>query len=187
MINRFGLPTGPRAAVEAAVVAARYRETVELTPPWFAGRRAGAAGQVAHDRPQHRHQVIGDPLERDLGMVDGPERDRLGGADEDVRDRVELLGVGLAGPAGQLAQELGDQARLLGADGARRSRRTAPLAEQHDPGGALLVGEREERLDAGAQRALGSSACRTAAAISSNRRPRARSTHASSSPSLEPK
>ena len=37
MINRFGLPTGPRAAVEASVVAARYRETVELDfPPWFA-------------------------------------------------------------------------------------------------------------------------------------------------------
>ena len=37
MINRFGIPTGPRAAVEAAVVAARYRETVELDfPPWFA-------------------------------------------------------------------------------------------------------------------------------------------------------
>ena len=36
-INRFGMPTGPRAAVEAAVVAARYRETVELDfPPWFA-------------------------------------------------------------------------------------------------------------------------------------------------------
>jgi mannose-6-phosphate isomerase-like protein (cupin superfamily) len=36
-INRFGLPTSPRAAVEAAMVAARYRETVELAfPPWFA-------------------------------------------------------------------------------------------------------------------------------------------------------
>ena len=34
-INRFGLPTSPRAAVEAAAVAARYRETVELAfPPW---------------------------------------------------------------------------------------------------------------------------------------------------------
>ena len=36
-INRFGMPTSPRAAVEAAVIAARYRETVELDfPPWFA-------------------------------------------------------------------------------------------------------------------------------------------------------
>jgi mannose-6-phosphate isomerase-like protein (cupin superfamily) len=36
-INRFGMPTSPRAAVEAATVAARYRETVELAfPPWFA-------------------------------------------------------------------------------------------------------------------------------------------------------
>ena len=35
--TRRGLPTGPRAAVEAAVLAARYRETVELDfPPWFA-------------------------------------------------------------------------------------------------------------------------------------------------------
>jgi hypothetical protein len=34
-INRFGLPTGPRAAVEAAQLAVRYRETVELGfPPW---------------------------------------------------------------------------------------------------------------------------------------------------------
>ena len=35
--TRRGLPTGPRAAVEASAIAARYRETVELDfPPWFA-------------------------------------------------------------------------------------------------------------------------------------------------------
>ena len=51
-INRLGLPTGPRAAVEAAGVAARYRETVELEfPPWFvvaALARLGSSRTTGH-------------------------------------------------------------------------------------------------------------------------------------------
>jgi hypothetical protein len=59
--------------------------------------------QLAHRGPQHGHQVIRHAVERGLGPVERPQGDRLGGADEDVRERVELLGVGLAPPARQLA------------------------------------------------------------------------------------
>ena len=51
-INRLGMPTSPRAAVEAAVIAARYRETVELDfPPWpvvSALARLGSARTTGH-------------------------------------------------------------------------------------------------------------------------------------------
>jgi hypothetical protein len=60
--------------------------------------------------------VIGDAVERDAGAGDRPEGDHFGRADEDVGHGVELLGVDLALPARQLAQQLGDQVGLLGAD-----------------------------------------------------------------------
>src|SRR4051794_16702713 len=58
-----------------------------------------AARQIAHDRPEHRHQVARDAVERHVVVLDRPERDGFGGADEDVGDGVELLGIRLALPA----------------------------------------------------------------------------------------
>ncbi len=144
-VGELAAPDEPRRRVVRGLVEHQQRERCQRQTKRATARGPPPAFEDAADAdPPDLHDARGHLLQRLLGMVEPPHRERLTRADEAAGQRVgeHLVAEGRLQQQRHAPDDRGAGARDLGGEQARAARRQLALEDR--PAGAVLVDEAQK-------------------------------------------